>query len=392
MTYYLHRRGVLMLAAGTVAISGSVASASDLSAEAKALIEGGFAADTSEEIDLGYRSGLLSSLHAVVVQRNGTILFERYFAGEDEVWGRPLGHVTFNASTLHDLRSVTKSITSLIYAIALAQGKVPAPDARLLDSFPEYPDLAGDPQRAAWTVEHVLNMTLGTEWNEDLPYSNPANSEIMMERAADRYRFILDRPIVHKPGERWSYNGGCSALLGHLIAKGRGQSLENFANDALFRPLGIASLEWNKGSDGVPSSASGLRLTARDLLRIGQLMLAKGSWGGRQIVLAPWIEACMTPAASIGEGRRYSHQWYLSEQDVPAAKGVLPMILGNGNGGQRLFILPSLNLVAHVHESGQRFHESGHRGGVMTGEAFGAFPQAVPRDGLRVQRLTVAAF
>jgi CubicO group peptidase (beta-lactamase class C family) len=213
MARYLHRRSVLMLAAGTVAIGKSVASASDLSAEAKALMDNGFAPDTSEKLDLGYRSGLLSGLHAVVVQRNSTILFERYYAGEDEAWGRSLGHVTFDGSTLHDLRSVTKSITSLIYAIALSQGKVPTPDARLLDSFPEYPDLVGDPRRAAWTVEHVLNMTLGTEWNEDLPYSNPANSEIMMERASDRYRFILDRPIAHKPGERWTYNGGCSACL-----------------------------------------------------------------------------------------------------------------------------------------------------------------------------------
>jgi CubicO group peptidase (beta-lactamase class C family) len=345
MAGYLHRRGILMLAAGLVAISRSVASASDLSAEAKALIESGLAADTSEKLDLGYRSGLLSGLHAVVVQRSGTILFERYFPGEDWFGSRPLGHVTFDGSTLHDLRSVTKSVISLMYAIALEQGKVPSLNARLLDSFPEYPDLAGDPQRAAWTVEHILNMTLGTEWNEDLPYSNPANSEIVMERAPDRYRFILDRPIAHRAGERWTYNGGCSALLGHLIAKGTGQSLESFASDALFRPLGIVSFEWRKGSDGVPSAASGLRLTARDLSHIGQLMLAKGSWGGRQIVPAPWIEACMTPAASIGEGRRYSRQWYLSEQGVPGAKGPLPMISASGNGGQRLFILPSLDLV-----------------------------------------------
>jgi CubicO group peptidase (beta-lactamase class C family) len=341
----LCRRSVLTLAAGAMAMSRSVADASDLSAEAKALIEGGFAADTLEKLDLGYRSGLLYGLHAVVVQRGGTLLFERYFAGEDWFGGRSLGHVTFDASTLHDLRSVTKSVTSLIYAIALEQGKVPAPDARLLDSFPEYPDLASDPQRAAWTIGHVLNMTLGTEWNEDLPYSDPANSEIMMERAPDRNRFILDRPIAHKPGEHWRYNGGCSALLGHLIAKGAGQSLESFANDALFWPLGIAASEWRKGSDGVPSAASGLRLTTRDFLRIGQLMLAKGSWEGRQIVPASWIEACMTPAISIGDGRRYSRQWYQSDQAVPAVKGALPMISANGNGGQRLFILPSLDLV-----------------------------------------------
>ena len=130
---------------------------------------------------------------------------------------------------------------------------MPSPDARLLDSFPEYPDLAGDSQRAAWTIEHVLNMTLGTEWNEDLPYSNPANSEIMMERASDRYRFILDRPIAHKPRAHWTYNGGCSALLGHLIAQGTGESLK------ILREMRFSARSALPRSNGTRAAAACLR-------------------------------------------------------------------------------------------------------------------------------------
>src|SRR5205807_491308 len=84
---------------------------------------------------------------------------------------------------LHDLRSATKSIVGLLYGIALAAGKVPAPDQKLLAQFPEYPDLAGDPRRAAWTVGHVLTMTLGTEWDEQLSYTDPRNSETAMDGA-----------------------------------------------------------------------------------------------------------------------------------------------------------------------------------------------------------------
>ena len=300
------------------------------STDPTSLTTAGFAHDTAEKLDLGYRSGLLQGIHSVLIRRGGEVALERYFSGEDQTWGQALGHVEFSANGVHDLRSVTKSITSLLYGIALADGKVAAPDTPLLVAFPEYADLAKDPARAAWTIEHALNMTLGTEWNEDLPYSDPANSEIQMERAADRYRFIFDRPIVAPAGSRWVYNGGCSALLGHLIATGTGKSLEDFAREKLFQPLGIGHFEWAKGQDGVPSSASGLRLTARDLARIGQLVLDNGSAIGRQVVPAAWVAACMTPSAETSFGLLYSRQWYLSEQFVSSREGDAADAFSNG--------------------------------------------------------------
>jgi CubicO group peptidase (beta-lactamase class C family) len=179
----------------------------------------------------------------------------------------------FGPDTLHDLRSVTKSIVGLLYGIALDRGLVPPPEAPLLAQFPEYPELATDPQRARLTILHALTMTLGMEWDEQRPYTDPANSEIAMERAPDRYRYILERPFVAAPGERWIYSGGAVALLGHLIAKGAHTTLPEFARQALFAPLGITTFEWAEGADGVASAASGLRLRPMDLLRIGKLDL-----------------------------------------------------------------------------------------------------------------------
>ena len=342
MAVHIGRRGLLAGAAATTFVGLTSIAQPQTSARL------GVAGDIAERLDLAYRSGLLDGLHGVLVKRHGETVLEAYFSGTDENWGRPLGDVAFSPTTLHDLRSVTKSITSLVYGIALAQGRVPPPDAPLLDAFPQYADLAVDPARAAWTVGNVLNMTLGTEWNEDVPYTDPANSEIMMERADDRYRFILDRPIVDEPGTRWIYNGGCSAIIGYLIAEGTGQSLEDFASDALFEPLGITDFEWNRGSDGVPSAASGLRLTAPSLARIGQMMLASGQWQGREIVPAAWIDACMTPQIAASFGQMYSNQWYLSEQYVPVASEMRPMISAAGNGGQRLFVMPSLDLTGVI--------------------------------------------
>ena len=207
----------------------------------------------------------------------------------------------------------------MIYGIALGEGLVPGLDESLVAQFPQYPDLAADPQRQKITIRNTLSMKMGTEWNEDLPYTDPNNSEIAMELSADRYRFILDRPMVNKPGDRWTYNGGATAAIGYLIRKGTGKRISYYAEQKLFKPLGIEKVDWVSGRDGWPSTASGLRLTTHDLARIGTLILNGGKWNGRQIVPADWLNQSFTPARQperrhplrsvlvAGAGRRPAH-------------------------------------------------------------------------------------
>lgn len=293
-------------------------------------------------LDEAMRAGRVEGLHAVVVLRGGQTVLEYYGVGEDSAWGDALGEVTFGPETLHDMRSVTKSVTALAYGIALGERRVPPPGEPLLRQFPQYPELAADPGRARLTVEHALTMSLGLEWREDIPYNSPANAEIAMEQAPDRYKFVLERPILDPPGTRWNYCGGATALLGGLIADGTGQSLAQFARAALFDPLGVDSFEWLTGSDGVPSAASGLRLAPRDLARIGELVLARGEWGGRQVVPADWIHTMLQPRLSTDWGDGYGYQWYL------ATLGGHRMPAAMGNGGQRLTILPDLDLTVAI--------------------------------------------
>ncbi|MEV6344068.1 serine hydrolase domain-containing protein [Actinoplanes sp. NPDC051851] len=279
----------------------------------------------------------LKGLHGVVVIRDGEIVLEHYGAGEDFAWGEPLGPVTFGPGTLHDLRSCSKSITALLYGIALDAGSVPPPAAPLLEQFPDYPDLAADPARARLTVEHVLTMSLGLEWREEPPYDSPANAEIAMEMAPDRYRYVLERPIVAPPGE-WSYCGGATALLGGLIAAGTGRSLPDYAREVLFTPLGITDVAWSGGADGVASAASGLRLTPRDLARIGAAILA----GGHGVIPASWIGAMLRPRVTTRTGARYGYHWYTGDLDGRT------LHYATGNGGQRLFLLPDTAQVIAV--------------------------------------------
>ncbi len=307
--------------------------------------EAGFAPDLGERIDDDVRCGRFVNLHAVLVARGGKLVLERYFDGEDERWGRSLGRVTFGPNELHDLRSVTKSIVGLLYGIALADGNVPPLAAPLIDHFPEYPDLAKDPERRRMTVAHALSMTLGTEWDEGLSYADPRNSEHAMELAEDRYRFVLDRPMmVAEPGRRWIYNGGATALLGRLIAKGSGRSLCDYARERLFAPLGIADFDWVTGQDGEFIAASGLRLRPRDLAKIGQLVVDAGFWNGKRIVPGQWLEQSFRTRAKVDEEVDYGYHWWLGPKSPRGRRWVA----GFGNGGQRLTVVPQLELLIVV--------------------------------------------
>ena len=141
-----------------------------------------------------------------------------------------------------------------------------------------------------------------------------------MEMARDRYRFILERPVIGPPGKRWLYSGGATALVGRIIAKGTSQPLPDYARTALFDPLGLGPTEWinNRDTwvaaaygpgDGEPVAASGLRMTPRDLARIGQLVLNNGAVGGRQVLPAKWLTECLNRVV-------YGYQWYIGDFEL----------------------------------------------------------------------------
>jgi len=292
------------------------------------------------------KDGKVDGLHTLLVSQSGKLVTEYYGRGEDENWGYPLGTVTFAPLVLHDLRSVSKSVVGLLYGIALADGNVPPPEAKLYDQFPDYADLAKQSGRDRLTMHHVLSMTLGLEWDEfTIPYGDPRNSENAMEAAPDRFRFILERPIVGEPGVKWTYCGGATAILGRLIAKGTGEKLHDYARRVLFEPMGFGSSEWSVGSDDEPRAASGLRLLPRDMLKIGQIALAGGMWNGKEVVPAEWVKRLIRAVVAIDGGRSYGYHWYVGDVTVGAPPQALHWVGGIGWGGQRLFAFPALDLV-----------------------------------------------
>ena len=286
-----------------------------------------------------------ADVHGIVVVRHGRLAFEHYFAGADSLYGVVTLDTTFDAGTLHDVRSVTKSVTSLCLGIALDHGWVKSVDTPVLSFFPEWTDL-DTPEKDRITLRHLLTMSAGLDWNENIPYTDPANSEIRMIRSPNPYRFALEQPVVAPPGEVYNYSGGSAALISAVLKKTTGRSIEQFAKDELFDPLGITAMAWYHYGNGDPIAASGLRLRPRDMAKLGQLILNHGQWDGRQVVSASYVDAAIAPQIN-GQGLFfYGYQFWLGRSFIDGRE--IDWAAAVGLGGQRIFVVPALDLVAVV--------------------------------------------
>jgi CubicO group peptidase (beta-lactamase class C family) len=287
-----------------------------------------------------------ANVHAVIIVRHGKMVFEQYFPGYDEPWGMGEGRHDFDATTKHDMRSASKSVVSLLVGIAIDRELIKSADEPVVKFFPDYSAL----KTAGWdniTLRHLLTMSSGIRWDENRAWKDPRNDEPHLSNEADPFRYVLSKPIAAPPDIVWNYNGGGTDLLGNIIERVSGKSLEAFAREALFTPLGISDWEWMKYRNEHIAAAAGLRLRPRDAAKIGQLVLNKGAWGGRQIVSPEWIEQSVRPRfQAIGYFSGlffYGQQWWMG-RSIAQEKEV-KWIAAMGSGGQRIFIVPDRDLV-----------------------------------------------
>lgn len=335
-----------------------------------------------EEMTAAIRRGDYRNVHAVLISRDGRLVYEEYFTGTDR---RPEGSDydelvthTFGPATLHTTRSAGKSFTSALVGIALEAGVIDSVEQPLLEFFPELAEVA-DPAARRITLEHVLTMSAGLDWNEGrVPYTNPANHERAMSLSEDPARFVLGRDVVAEPGSLWAYSSGLPTLLGLVLHRATGESFGTYARDHLFRPLGIERVDWTgppawtdhpafvwEGDEPWSLSrsatpAGSLWLLPRDMLKFGALYLGGGRWEGRQIVPEEWVAASLAPSVARtsapieypnGTVRHaaYGYQWWYDRFELPY--GEVTVHSASGNGGQKIWVLPELGLTA-VHLAG----------------------------------------
>lgn len=300
-----------------------------------------------QKMEDSIRNAAYPNIHSVLIFKNGNLVYEKYYEGLDEYWGDSLGVIEHHKDSLHDIRSISKSIVAACTGIALEQGAIDSISQSVFDFFPEY-ERYKTGLRSEITVETLLTMTTGMEWNEDVPYTDPTNSEIQMTNADDPIDFILSRPILTKPGSVWGYNGGTTQLLASIIERTSGMNIHEFAKKYLFKPLGIEHSEWvNFPGLKLPAAASGLRLRSRDLLKFGMLYVNNGQWKGQQILTPDWVNKSKEVFVNFGRNNNvgYGYQFWIFKAETIAEdqNHLIPTAVGNGD--QRIYIDEEHNMI-----------------------------------------------
>ena len=273
-------------------------------------------------------AGAFGEISSLLVLRHGTLVYERY-------WGE------WTSTDLHRVYSVTKSVTSLVMGIARAEGHLPDLSTPVLEIFPEYESVALPEGKTRITLEHVLQMRTGLEWDElSTNYTAGGNPTVALTASPDWIKFVLDLPLAQEPGSRFTYNSGVSMLMAGTLEHRLHVSAEAYAAEKLFGPLGITEWMWDQGPGSLTNSGWGLLLLPRDMAAIGQLVLDEGMWKGRSVVPAAWLDTSDDPSTHFTDGTGYGYQWWL---DVPDG-GRQPMAAW-GWGGQFIVVIPSLDMV-----------------------------------------------
>ncbi|MGE0813782.1 MAG: serine hydrolase domain-containing protein [Vicinamibacterales bacterium] len=313
-----------------------------------------------EALDREFAAGAHGQVTGMLVVRHGKVVFERsyaqdfdaLFAGRDPARGPynyydPDWHPYYQHGRVHTMQSVSKSVTSTLVGIAIGRGELPAVSTPVMPLFKAFRQPPSDPRRDRMTLEDVLTMRTGIQWDEStVAYTDPANSCAGMERSEDWIQFVLDQPMAADPGTTFVYNSGATELLSYLLKQGTGRQAHEYAAEHLFGPLGITDTYWKTTPTGLADTEGGLYLTAPDLAKIGYLFLHRGMWEDTRLVPEEWVARATTPIVDTRPGqprsRKYGYQWWV----LPSADGATTAYAALGYGGQRLIVVPDQDLIA----------------------------------------------
>ena len=257
--------------------------------------------------------GATHSLDSLLIARHGKIVLDAYYA-------------PYSADIPHLINSATKAVIGTLTAIANKDALLDSLDHRILDFFRDC-DLGNlDDRNKAITVQSLLDMTSGMDWEEGIE-GGREQSLVEFGRSSDLIKFVLDRPMANAPGEVFNYNSGNPHLLSAIITKLSGMSAWDYAKAKLFAALGIEVSNWHHDPQGVTTGGGGLVLYPRDMAKIGYLYLRNGEWEGKRLLPAGWTDrvshATVNMNASFDPELRYANFfWVLPRRQVYMAWGI----------------------------------------------------------------------
>jgi len=297
-----------------------------------------------------FGKGTYGDVHSLLIMRNDSLVLEKYFS-TNPIQVR---------ETLQDVQMVTQSITSALVGIAIHQGKISGVDEKVYNFFPEYSHIFDqDSTKHTITLKHLLTMTAGFAWTENITTSWWYGAEDDLAHMiwctdGDWLKYVISRPLTDDPGSRFVYNNGATMILSGIISKVCGLSLEQFAAEYLFKPLGISTWEWETCPKGNSTTFFNLDLRPLDLLKIGQLFVNKGRWNDVQVVPEEWVnvsterqikdfDAGIPPVDACDHGYLW---WRYSDKHIASSMlKINDVYFAFGFADQYIWIIPHLNMV-----------------------------------------------
>ena len=266
-------------------------------------------------------------IHSVLIVRNGYMVTEAYF------------HPYTRATKMH-VQSITKSVIGALLGIAIEEGYIKSENQKRLSFFPDREFANPGKNKDEIRLKHLLSMSSG------FPCQEFSESGQSMEQTSDWVQFMLDLPVDASPGTTFGYCNGNPHLLSAIIQEKTGMITREFANQKLFKPLGIPVVEerdWETDPEGFSNGGYGLFLRPADLAKFAFLYLQDGKWEDGQILPKRWVADSTVQSVQKPEGPGYGYLWTVYPQsnyvDHYAALGL---------AGQQIHIYPSRNLIVIV--------------------------------------------
>ena len=315
-------------------------------------------------LDADIAAGKYGYVDSMLVIRQGRVVYDRSYPHDYfQVYGKeakepgalnahnptgpynyfnPWWHPFYRRGDLHTMQSVTKTVTSVVIGVARARGEFPDLSTPILKFFDESKVANVDERKSRVTIRHLMTMTGGFDWDEDLPYNDPNNACSQMEASFDWVQFTIDRKMAREPGTVFNYSSGETQLLSHIFHTVTGRDIEEYAAEHLFAPLGIERFFWKRSPSGPIDTEGGLYMNPHDLAKIAYLFLKKGVWQGKRIVTPEWVTDSVSPKVEVGKsGVKYGLKWWI----YPYGDGSRTAWAGSGFGGQMPIIVPEHDLV-----------------------------------------------
>lgn len=299
--------------------------------------------ESAENLTRAIVSDTRQTVTSVIINHNNEIVYERYFNGATQ-------------DTLHDTRSATKTIASMLLGIAIGRGEISSVNDKVLPYFPELQPLKhADPRKSEITLEDFLTMSSRLECNDFNPYSR--GNEERMYVMENWVRFTLDLPIkgyapwetrpADSPfGRSFAYCSAGAYTLGQVVARASGRELSDYAQAYLFDPLDIDRVEWPRTSLGKASTAGGIELSTRSLLNLGLVYVNGGSFGSVRILTKDWVQQSLKSHVKADEEHEYGY--LIWNRVTQIGEVVVTSHLMSGNGGNHVVMIPELSLVIVV--------------------------------------------